>query len=58
VAPFDAPAGRAYGPIRRAARESRTDRLDRLIAAHAVSLGARLVTNRAKDFAGYPGVSM
>jgi tRNA(fMet)-specific endonuclease VapC len=30
--------------------------LDKLIAAHAVSLGAIVVTNNIKDFAKYPGV--
>ena len=35
VAPFDAAAGVAYGPIRLATRGSRADHLDKLIAAHA-----------------------
>ncbi|MBK8168589.1 MAG: type II toxin-antitoxin system VapC family toxin [bacterium] len=56
VAPFDRAAGRAYGPIRQATRESRKDHLDKLIAAHAVSLDAVLVTNNLKDFAKYPGL--
>ena len=30
--------------------------LDKLIAAHAVSLGAIVVTNNIKDFAKYPGL--
>jgi tRNA(fMet)-specific endonuclease VapC len=58
VAPFDVPAGMAYGPIRRATRESRTDHLDKLIAAHAVALGVTVVTNNVKDFARYPGVTV
>ena len=49
-------AGIAYGPIRLATRESRKDHLDKLIAAHAVSLGVTLVTNNMKDFAKYPGL--
>lgn len=56
VAAFDAPAGAAYGRIRMATRESRKDHLDKLIAAHAVSLKVTVVTNNVKDFAKYPGV--
>lgn len=56
AAPFDLPAGAAYGPIRLATRDSKKDHLDKLIAAHAVSLGAIVVTNNVKDFAKYPGV--
>lgn len=56
VAPFDAAAGQAYGPIRMATRESRKDHLDKLIAAHAVALGVTVVTNNTKDFSKYPGV--
>ncbi len=56
VVPFDVAAGAAYGPIRLATRESKKDHLDKLIAAHAVSLGATVVTNNLKDFAKYPGV--
>lgn len=56
VAPFDGPAAVAYGPIRRATRDSKRDHLDKLIAAHAVSIGVALVTNNERDFAKYPGV--
>lgn len=56
VVPFDAAAGVAYGPIRQAARDIKTDALDKLIAAHAVSLNMTVVTNNMKDFAKYPGV--
>jgi len=58
VVPFDAAAGLAYGPIRLATRESSKDHLDKLIAAHAVSLGVTLVTNNVKDFDKYPRVSL
>lgn len=58
VMPFDGAAGVAYGPIRLATRDTRKDALDKLIAAHAVSLDATLVTNNARDFARYPGVAM
>ncbi len=56
VAPFDTAAGSAYGPIRLATRDSKKDHLDKLIAAHALSLKLTVVTNNAKDFAKYPGV--
>ena len=56
VAPFDAAAGIAYGPIRLATRDRRSDHLDKLIAAHAVALGVTVVTNNLRDFAKYPGV--
>ena len=58
VAPFDAPAGVAYGRIRLATRDIKKDALDKLIAAHALSLNAIVVTNNEKDFAKYPGVSI
>ncbi|HTQ35801.1 MAG TPA: type II toxin-antitoxin system VapC family toxin [Steroidobacteraceae bacterium] len=58
VAAFGADAGVACGPIRKATRERRKDQLDKLIAAHAVSLGATLVTNNEADFLRYPGVSV
>ena len=56
VVPFDRAAASTYGPIRAATRERRQDHLDKLIAAHAVSLDVVLVTNNLKDFARYPGV--
>jgi tRNA(fMet)-specific endonuclease VapC len=56
VAPFEAAAGLAYGPIRLATRDSRADHLDKLIAAHAVALGVIVITNNLRDFAKYPGV--
>ena len=56
VAPFDSAAALAYGPIRLATRESKKDHLDKLIAAHAVSLGVIVVTNNVSDFAKYPGL--
>ncbi len=58
VAPFDAAAATAYGPIRLATRDSRADHLDKLIAAHAAALGVTLVTNNVRDFAKYPGVGV
>ncbi|MEY3747984.1 MAG: hypothetical protein RL194_1443 [Pseudomonadota bacterium] len=58
VAPFDASAGVAYGQVRLATRDIKKDALDKLIAAHALSLNAILVTNNEKDFAKYPGVAI
>ena len=54
VAAFDAAAARAYGPIRQATRERKRDQLDKMIAAHAVSLDVVLVTNNERDFSSYP----
>ncbi|CAG9265390.1 Ribonuclease VapC [Burkholderia cepacia] len=58
VAPFDAAAAQAYGPVREATRERKRDHLDKLIAAHAVSLDVVLVTNNERDFASYPGLRL
>lgn len=58
VVAFDAAAGVAYGPIRLATRENKKDGLDKLIAAHAVSIGVTVVTNNTKDFVRYPGVAV
>lgn len=58
VAPFDAAAAMAYGPVREATRERKKDALDKLIAAHAIALGVVLVTNNERDFASYPGVKI
>ena len=51
--PFDAAAARAYArlPFNRA-------RFDRLLAAHALSLGATIVTNNMADFADVAGLGV
>jgi tRNA(fMet)-specific endonuclease VapC len=54
VVPFDTAAASAYGPVREATRERKKDHLDKLIAAHALSLDVVLVTNHERDFAAYP----
>jgi tRNA(fMet)-specific endonuclease VapC len=56
--PFDSEAARAYGPVRLATRARSRDALDKLIASHALSLGATLVTNNEADFADYPGLKV
>ena len=58
VAPFDASAATAYGPIREATRERKKDQLDKLIATHAVALDVSLVTNNERDFLAYPGLKI
>ncbi|MCY1184191.1 tRNA(fMet)-specific endonuclease VapC [compost metagenome] len=51
IIPFDDGAAREYArlPFKRA-------RFDRLLAAHALSLGATIVTNNEADFADVPGL--
>ena len=53
VLPFDEAAARAYAalPFKRA-------RFDRLLAAHALSLGATVITNNEADFADVPGLAV
>jgi len=52
VAPFDTEPGRLYGKLT-ALLPNRRANLDRMIAAHAISLGTILVTNNTADFAVY-----
>ncbi len=56
VAPFDVQAAVSYGILRAAVPSRQRNALDRLIAAHAISLGATLVTNNEDDFDGYSGL--
>ena len=58
VAPFEADAARSYGPIRAAHRDRTRGALDKLIAAHAISLRVILVTNNETDFATYAGLTV
>lgn len=58
VAPFDAAAATAYGPVRKATSERKKDALDKLIAAHAIALDVILVTNNERAFADYPGIRL
>jgi predicted nucleic acid-binding protein len=53
VAPFDAQAAMAYGPLRAAHKDCNRDALDKLIASHVVALGVTLATNNEADFASY-----
>ena len=54
---FDQSAAEAYGRIARQVGVSRRS-FDRLIAAHALSLGLTLVTRNTKDFEGVPGLKV
>jgi len=56
--PFDTDAAIRYGVLAAAIRDRRRDVLDRMIAAHAVSLGLTLVTNNEADFNIYPGLTV
>jgi len=56
VIDFDKDAAIAHGILRAAIPNRRRDALDRLIAAHAVSLRLTLVTNNEADFNGYPNL--
>lgn len=58
VLPFDAVAAENYGVLRAAVRERKRNALDRLIAAHARSINATLVTNNLADFNDYPGLQL
>jgi tRNA(fMet)-specific endonuclease VapC len=51
--PFDEAAAREYArlPFKRA-------RFDRLLAAHALSLGVTVITNNEADFADVPGLTV
>ena len=53
VAPFDADAARAYGPLRAEHPGRSRDALDKLIASHAKALDVTLVTNNEADFSHF-----
>lgn len=56
VLPFDEAAAERHGVQRAAVRDRRRDAFDRLIVAHAASLGLTLITNNEADFRDYPGL--
>lgn len=58
VAPFDHAAAGVYGPLRHRLGRRDSKALDKLIAAHAMSLGATLVTNNTRDFEIYDGLKV
>jgi tRNA(fMet)-specific endonuclease VapC len=50
---FDEPAARIYATL-----PFSRGRFDRLLAAHALSLGATIVTNNLADFSDVPGLAV
>jgi virulence-associated protein VagC len=56
VLPFDAPAAEAYGQIIAQHGWIRARDYDRMIAAHAIALGAVLVMRNVADFRDIPGL--
>ena len=58
VVNFDARAATAYGVLCAANPDRKRDAVDTFIAAHAISLGLRLVTNNLADFRPYEGLSV
>lgn len=58
VLPFTESDAESFGVLRAAVRDRNRDAMDRLIAAHAVSVGVTLVTNNEADFKGYPGLQV
>jgi tRNA(fMet)-specific endonuclease VapC len=58
VAAFDREAAAAYGRLRAALEQKGTPigSMDLLIAAHALSLGVKLVTNNTREFRRVPGL--
>jgi tRNA(fMet)-specific endonuclease VapC len=60
IEPFDQQAGAVYGNVRAALqrRGKPIGPLDTLIGAHALALGAVLVTNNIREFKRIPGLSV
>ncbi len=56
--PYDEEASLAYGRIVGQLGFERRHMLDRMIAAHAISLGAIMVTNNVRDFTDVPGLTV
>lgn len=56
--PFDSAAASAFAKLGAQTKLRRNQAIDNLIAAHAISVGATLVTNNEKDFRGYAGLQV
>jgi tRNA(fMet)-specific endonuclease VapC len=58
VSPFDRPATAAYGKLRATLEKKGQSigSMDLLIAAHALSLGVRLITHNIREFGRVPGL--
>ena len=53
ILPFDEVAARCYAQL-----PFRRGRFDRLLGAHALSLGSTVITNNEADFADIPGLTI
>jgi tRNA(fMet)-specific endonuclease VapC len=58
VLPFSQADAESFGVLRAAVRDRSRDTMDRLVAAHARSVGLTLVTNNEADFKDYPGIKV
>jgi len=60
IAAFDEPAAEGYGTVRAALEKAGTPigPLDTQIGAHALSLGATLVTHNTREFRRVPGLAV
>ena len=58
VTPLDDDAAVRYGELTVLAKTKQRNVLDRMIAAHALSLGLILVTNNLADFKGFAGLKL
>jgi tRNA(fMet)-specific endonuclease VapC len=58
ILPFGTPAVDAYAAIVECIGFSRGRDFDRMIAGHAISVGATLVTDNLDDFADIPGLTL
>jgi len=58
VVPFDGVAAKRYGQIIAQCGWARGRDFDRMIAGHALSLSATLVTNNERDFSDIPQLSI
>ena len=58
VLPFDHAAARMYGILAALLPDRRRNAMDKLIAAHALSLELTVVTNNEADFVIYPGLQV
>jgi len=56
--PYSRAAADAYGDVVSAIGCNRRNAMDRMIAAHAISLDATLVTNNTSDFADIPDLRL
>jgi len=58
ILPFDAAAAEAYGAIIAQCGWAKGRDFDRMIAAHAIAVGATLVTANIADFRDIPGLAL